>query len=45
MKSGVGNTIELIHRKFCKFALNLPLSPTNLGVYGELGRMPVCVEL
>ena len=32
------NAIELIHRKFCKFALNLPSSATNLGVYSELGR-------
>ena len=30
------NAIELIHRKFCKFALNLPSSATNLGVYSEL---------
>ena len=37
------NAIELIHRKFCKFALNLPSSATNLGVYSELGRMPLYI--
>ena len=27
-----------IHREFCKFALNVPTSATNLRIYGEMGR-------
>ena len=38
------NAIELIHRKFCKIALNLPSPATNLGVYSELGRMPLYIR-
>ena len=34
-------TLLIIHRQFCK---NLPSSATNLGVYGELGRRPLCIR-
>ena len=30
-----------VHRRFCKFALGLPQSATNLAIYGELGRFPL----
>ena len=36
--------IEIIHRKFCKFILNVPSSATNAGVYGELGRKPMSLR-
>ena len=36
--------IELIHRKFCKFILNVPSSATNISVYGELGRIPLKIR-
>ena len=40
-----GNTqaeeLELIHRKFCKFALGLPTTASYLACYGELGRSPL----
>ena len=36
--------LEKIHRQFCKFALNVPISATNLGIYGELGRFPLNVN-
>ena len=36
--------LEKIHRQFCKFALNVPTSATNLGIYGELGRFPLNVK-
>ena len=28
----------MIHRRFCKFALGLPTSATNIAAYGEIGR-------
>ena len=36
--------IELIHRKFCKFILNMPSSATNISIYGELGRIPLKIR-
>ena len=36
------NAIELIHRKFCKFTLNLPSSLQTC--YSELGRMPLYIR-
>ena len=33
--------LEVVHRKFCKFALGVPNTATNLAVYGELGRVPL----
>ena len=35
--------LEKIHGQFCKFALNVPTSATNLRIYGELGRFPLNV--
>ena len=36
--------MELMHRKFCKFLLNVPPSTTNVAAYGELGRMPLDIQ-
>ena len=36
--------LERIHRNFCKFALGLPTSATNLACYGELGRPPLMIR-
>ena len=33
--------MEVLHRRFCKFALGLPTSTTNVAVYGDLGRVPL----
>ncbi len=40
----VNEEAELLHRRFCKFALGLPTSTTNAAVYGELGRLPLNVR-
>ena len=36
--------MELMHRKFCKFLLNMPPSTANVAIYGELGRMPMDLQ-
>jgi len=36
--------LELVHRKFCKFALGLPTTASNLACYGELGRSPLNIR-
>ena len=36
--------LEIIHRRFCKFALGVPRSTTNLACYGELGRTPLLIK-
>ena len=36
--------VEIIHRRFCKFALGVPRSTTNLSCYGELGRTPMLIK-
>ena len=36
--------LELIHRRFCKFALGLPRTTTNLACYSELGRYPLKIR-
>ena len=36
--------LEVVHRKFCKFALGVPNTATNLAVYGELGRVPLEIK-
>ena len=36
--------LELIHRRFCKFALGLPRTTTNLACYGELGQYPLKIR-
>ena len=33
--------LEIIHRRFCKFALSVPRTTSNLACYGELGRYPL----
>ena len=40
----IAEEIERVHRRFCKFALGLPQSATNLAIYGELGRCPLEVR-
>ena len=34
----------MLHRRFCKFALGLPTSTTNVAVYGDLGRVPLSIR-
>ena len=36
--------IERIHLKFCKRILNVKLTTSNAGVYGELGRYPLYIS-
>ena len=36
--------LEIIHRKFCKFALGVSTKALNLAVYGELGRVPLSIH-
>ena len=36
--------LEVVHHKFCKFALRVPNTATNLAVYGELGRVPLEIK-
>ena len=36
--------LEVVHRKFCKFALGVPNTATNVAVYGELGRVPLEIK-
>ena len=36
--------LEVVHRRFCKFALSVPNTATNLAVYGELGRVPLEIK-
>ena len=38
------DSLEIIHRKFCKFALGASTNSTNLVVYGELGRVPLSIS-
>ena len=35
------DSLEIIHRKFCKFALGISTNAANLAIYGELGRTPL----
>ena len=35
--------IERVHRKFCKWHLNVKMSTSNLSLYGELGRFPLFI--
>ena len=34
----------MIHRRFCKFALGLPTSATNIAAYGEIGRVLLSIR-
>ena len=36
--------IERVHRKFCKYMLNVKISTNNYAVYNELGRYPLIIE-
>ena len=36
--------MEVLHRRFCKFALELPTSTTNIAVYSDLGRVPLSIR-
>ena len=38
------DSLELVHRKFCKFALGVCTNAPNLAVYGELGRTPLLIH-
>ena len=35
--------IERVHRKFCKWHLNVKMSTSNLSLYGEIGRFPLFI--
>ena len=35
--------IERVHRKFCKWLLNVKMSTNNLSLYGEIGRFPLYI--
>ena len=35
--------LEVVHKRFCKFALGVSRSATNLACYGELGRTPLMI--
>ena len=35
--------IERVHRKYCKWHLNVKMSTSNLSLYGELGRFPLFI--
>ena len=36
--------IERVHRKFCKYMLNVKISTNKYAVYNELGRYPLIIE-
>ena len=36
--------IERVHRKFCKYILNVKISTNSYAVYNELGRYPLIIE-
>ena len=38
------DSLELVHRKFCKFVLGVCTNAPNLAVYGELGRTPLLIH-
>ena len=35
---------ERIHRKFCKWVLNVKINTNNYAIYGETGRFPLYIE-
>lgn len=37
------DNIERVHRKFCKWLINVKNSTNNLALYGELGRYPLFI--
>ena len=42
--SDYNDALEIIHCKFCKFALGVSTKASNLAVYGELGRAPPSIH-
>ena len=38
------DSLEIIHRKFCKFTLGVSTNSTNLAVYGELSHVPLSIS-
>jgi len=38
------DSIENLHTKFCKYILGVHSKTTNLGVYGDLGRLPLFID-
>ena len=36
--------LEVVHKRFCKFALGVPRMATNLACYGELARTPLTIK-
>ena len=36
--------LEIVHKRFCKFALGVPRTATDLACYGELGRTPLMIK-
>ena len=44
---GFGNneSLERVHLKFCKLLLNLKTSTPNYMIYGELGRLPIAIDI
>ena len=42
--SDYNDSLELVHCKFCKFALGVCTNAPNLAVYGELGRTPLSIQ-
>ena len=38
------DSLEIIHRKFCKFALGVSINAPNLVIYGKLGRTPLSIH-
>jgi len=39
-----GETLERVHKKFCKWVLNVKPSTNTLALYSELGRFPLYIE-
>ena len=35
--------VEILHNKFCRWTLNVRKSTNLVGLYGELGRPPLCI--
>ena len=42
--SDYNDALEIIHRKFCKFALGVSTKAPNLAVHSELGRVPLSIH-
>jgi len=36
--------LERVHKKFCKWVLNVKQSTNTLALYGELGQFPLYIE-